>query len=99
MKFLILVATLSVASFGANAAMTPSDALKKAPVAICAGHSSSSDCQTAIKAVLFASYQFTTLNASCENATAAAREKMNDQLKAQCSAAKDAVNYLETLQP
>lgn len=99
MKIKILAAVLSFLSLAANAAITPADALKKSPDAICTGHTSAKDCQTAIKAILFASYQFTSLNDACESSNDAVKAKMNDQLKGQCAAAKDAVSYLETLKP
>lgn len=99
MKIKLLFASILFTAFAANSAMTPAEALKNAPEAICAGHNSPSDCQAAIKGVLFASYQFSSLNETCESSNDAVKAKMNDQIKAQCAAAKDAVKYLETLNP
>ncbi|EOY5567884.1 TPA: hypothetical protein ACTYZ0_000402 [Citrobacter werkmanii] len=91
-----LWAILFLAPLAANAEESALDQLKQSPAAICKDHAQPDQCKVAVQATMLAVYNITSLDAGCESSSDEVKAKMNNELKAQCAAAKEISDYLKS---
>ncbi|MBL5910962.1 hypothetical protein JBO41_03610 [Enterobacter asburiae] len=93
-KFLLALALL--APLAATAKESVLDHLKQSPSVICKDHAQPSQCKVAVQATMLAVYNFTSLDAGCESSSDEVKARMNNELKAQCAAAKEISDYFKS---
>ncbi|EAY2107816.1 TPA: hypothetical protein NO409_001833 [Salmonella enterica] len=91
-----LWAILFLTPLAANAEESALGQLKQSPAAICKDHAQPDQCKVAVQATMLAVYNITSLDAGCESSSEEVKAKMNNELKAQCAAAKEISDYLKS---
>ncbi|HDR2659913.1 TPA: hypothetical protein QCI56_000791 [Enterobacter asburiae] len=93
-KFLLALALLT--PLAATAKESVLDHLKQSSSVICKDHAQPSQCKVAVQATMLAVYNFTSLDAGCESSSDEVKARMNNELKAQCAAAKEISDYFKS---
>ncbi|EKS6738522.1 hypothetical protein NTH60_002512 [Enterobacter ludwigii] len=92
----LLLAMVLLAPLSATAKESVLDHLKQSSSVICKDHPQPSQCKVAVQATMLAVYNFTSLDAGCESSSDEVKAKMNNELKAQCAAAKEVSDYFKS---